>query len=86
MSTDNEGEGSGAVGFQGETFDHRHQEVRAHVPYLVYLSAELGHRSHQWNNRQAGGRKFVIIVFDSRCRIPAWWLACRSTHSSTRWT
>ena len=49
IPTVNEGEGKVAVRFPGETLDRPHQEVRAHVPYLVYLSAFIGHEVHQWN-------------------------------------
>ena len=47
--TGNKGEGNVTVRSQGKCLDRRHQEVRAHVPYLVYLSAIIGHTVHHWN-------------------------------------
>ena len=38
-------EGNVTVRFQGKTLDRRYQEVRAHVPYLVYLSSVLDHKA-----------------------------------------
>ena len=41
-------EGNVTVRFQGKTLDRRQQEVRVHVPYLVYLSTVLDHKAHQF--------------------------------------
>ena len=43
------GECNVTVMFQGKTFDRRHQEVRAHVPYLVCLATFVDHTAIQWN-------------------------------------
>ena len=48
IATVNEGEGNAAARPQGKTLDRRQQEVRARVPYLIYLSVVLGHGIHQW--------------------------------------
>lgn len=45
----NGSEGNVPVRFQGKTLDRRHQEVRTHVPYLVYLPAVVEHKHHQWD-------------------------------------
>ena len=45
----NIGEGNVTVRFQAKILDWRHQEVRAHVPYFVYLSAIIDHKANQWN-------------------------------------
>ena len=54
------------VRFQVKTLDRRHQEVRAHVPYLVYLSSVLDHKAHQFDvvRREVGNlwpSAFLIV-------------------------
>lgn len=41
-------EGNAIARFQGKTLDHRSLEVRAHVPYLVYLSCVFDQKAHQF--------------------------------------
>ena len=41
--------GNTTAWFQGRTLDRRHQEVRAHIPCLVYLLALVSHKGRQWN-------------------------------------
>ena len=54
ISSVNEDEGNITVRFQGRTLDRRPQEVRVHVPYLVYLSIVLFHKDEQWRIIQQG--------------------------------
>lgn len=44
-----ESEDNEIVRFQGNILLRRHQEVRVHVPYFVYLSIHLGHKVHQFD-------------------------------------
>ena len=44
----NLGEGNVAVRFQGSTLDRRLQEVRVHVPYLVYMLALIDSKAEEW--------------------------------------
>ena len=43
ITTLNDGDGNVTVIFQEETLDSRHQEVRAHVPYLIYIYIYVGY-------------------------------------------
>ena len=45
----NFGEGKVTVRSQGRTLDRRHQEVRLHVLYLVYLLARINSRQQGWS-------------------------------------
>ena len=52
ISSVNTGENNVIVRFQGKTLDRRHQEIRAHVPYLAFLSSMLDHNATQWSIMQ----------------------------------
>lgn len=43
-----ESERNVTVRFQNKTLDHKQQEMRVHVPYLVYLSTILGHKKNNF--------------------------------------
>lgn len=48
IATVNDGEGNVTARFQGRTVGRRHQEARAHMPYLVYLLALVSRNEYQW--------------------------------------
>ena len=77
-------EGNLTVRFQGKTFDRRHQEVRAHVPYLVYLSSVLDHKASQWHILQREVEALSDVFLTVGAVHSSGGLAHRPTYSEAR--
>ena len=80
------GEGNVAVRFQGRTFDRRHQEVRVHVPYLVFQVIPIDPQQRQWSivRREVPNLTSAVVIVGAVFQAGAWPLAPRSTHVDGR--
>ena len=83
----NADEGNFSVRFQGRTLDRRNQEVRPHLPYLVYASILQPHYFADWillKEECQALRRGTIVVFGFvwNEQAPVGWVFSRASHSA----
>ena len=87
ISSINDGEGNITVRFQGRTLDRRHQEVRQHVPYFIFVATLIPHKDTQWQIVRQGAECIThgCIALGATYQQSGWHVASHThTHDGRR--
>ena len=76
-------EGNVTLRFQGRTFDRRHQEVRLHVPYLLYPVSPISSFNWQWGvlKEEVDNLTYAFGILGTVFQRGGWHLLPRSSHT-----
>ena len=59
--------------FQGRTLDRGYQEIRVHVPYLVFTLADVSRKENEWNITPRDVKHFAPSFVTSAAQQPRGW-------------